>query len=909
VLGASLDWSRERFTLDEGLSKAVIEVFVRLHEEGLIYRAQRLINWDPKLQTAVSDLEVEHEERKGSLWHIAYPVKGSDVKLIVATTRPETMLGDTAVAVHPDDPRYKDLIGKTCVLPLLDREIPIIGDAELVSMEFGTGAVKVTPAHDFNDYATGQRHSLPMINIFDERAHLNDNAGPYKGLERFEARKRVLADLTERGFLVKEEPHKLAIAMSQRSGVPIEPRLSFQWFMKVEGMARDAIAAVESGRTRFVPETWANTFFHWMRNIQPWCISRQLWWGHQIPAWYPVKDGKPDFESTKPVVSRTKPDGDYVQDADVLDTWFSSGLWPFSTLGWPQKTKDLERYYPTSVMETGHDIIFFWVARMMMLGLHFMKDVPFKTVFLHAMVRDENGQKMSKTKGNVIDPLHVVLGAQPGDLGAMYQKKYKDGLPAYGADALRFTLAQLTQQGREIRLAFQRIDGNRAFCNKIWNATRFALMRMGDFNAGDTPIKDRPLSLADRWILSRLNRTVGAVQSALGAFQISDAANAIYQFLWRELCDWYIELAKGPLMGEDAVAKETTRATLVFCLETVMRLLHPFMPFITEEIWQLLPVTHATESVTIADYPGSDRKLDDPAAEAEMKPVIEVIEGIRTIRGESNLDPKLRLSAQVQTGSSDIQKTLNKWRSYVLPLAGLSELQVGPRGKKPAQSAADVRAEMEVYVPLAGVVDLAVERARLAKEIARAEGELASVKKKLENPEFMKNAPPEVVEKDKARVGELTDRISKLDENLQRLDPDAEVRIAPPAAGPVDLAKELRDAVAEVNVPTEVDPQVTDALKKLREGTKEGLSEQDHRDLGVAYLNMGLVDDAVREFNTAAEQPKKAAAKTAAAKKKKAKEKAKAKAAPKKKAAAKKKPAAKKKAAPKKKKPAAKKRK
>ncbi|MBK7860636.1 MAG: valine--tRNA ligase [Archangiaceae bacterium] len=850
VLGASLDWSRERFTLDPGVSKAVVEVFVRLHEEGLIYRAQRLINWDPKLQTAVSDLEVENEERSGTLWHIAYAVKGSDEKLVVATTRPETMLGDTAVAVHPDDPRFKHLIGKKAVLPLLGREIDIIGDAELVSMEFGTGAVKVTPAHDFNDYATGQRHQLPMISIFDERGHVNAEGGKYAGLERFVARKKVVEDLTAEGLLVKEEPHKLSIPMSQRSGVPVEPRLSRQWFMKVDGMAADALAAVESGRTRFVPESWTSTFRHWMTNIQPWCISRQLWWGHQIPAWYPAKDGKPDFEAT-PIVSRSKPDGDWLQDPDVLDTWFSSGLWAFSTLGWPEQTEDLKMFYPTSVMETGHDIIFFWVARMMMLGIHFMKDVPFRTVFLHAMVRDENGQKMSKTKGNVIDPLHVVRGAKVDELGAMYQKKYKEGLPAYGADALRFTLAQLTQQGREIRLAFARIEGNKNFCNKLWQAARFALLRMEGFDAGTTSVKDRPLSLADRWILSRLNRTVAQVQKALTDFQVSEAANAIYQFLWREFCDWYIELAKGPIYGTDEQAKETTRAVLVFCLDQVLRLLHPFMPFISEELWQRLPMTRPTESICIADYPVADRGLDDPAAEAEMKPLIEVIEGIRAIRGESVIPTSVKLKAEVQSRHSQVRSTLEKWRSYVMPLAGLSSLEVGPPGKKPAQSAADIRADMDVYVPLAGVVNLDAERDRLKKEIARVQGELAAVTKKLENPNFVQNAPAEVVEKDKARVGELGDRQARLEENLERLDPDAEVRIAPPAAGPVDLGKELKEELAEVPPPPEVDTQVTDALEKLREGTKEGLSSQDHRDLGVAYMNMGLVDDAVREFSAA----------------------------------------------------------
>ncbi len=892
VLGASLDWSRERFTLDPGVSKAVIEVFVKLHEEGLIYRAQRLINWDPKLQTAVSDLEVENEEKNGTLWHIAYPVKGTDEKLTVATTRPETMLGDTAVAVHPDDPRFKHLIGKKAVLPLVGREIDIIGDAQLVSMEFGTGAVKVTPAHDFNDYATGQRHKLPMISIFDERGHVNAEGGPYAGLERFAARKKVVEDLTAQGLLVKEEPYKLSLPVSQRSGVPVEPRLSRQWFMNVEGMAKASVDAVKRGDTKFVPQSWENTFFHWMNNIQPWCISRQLWWGHQIPAWYPVKDGKPDTDG-EPKVSRTKPDGDWAQDPDVLDTWFSSGLWAFSTLGWPEQTAELKTFYPTSVMETGHDIIFFWVARMMMLGIHFLKDVPFRTVFLHAMVRDENGKKMSKTQGNVIDPLHVVRGAKVDELGAMYQKKYKDGLPAYGADALRFTLAQLTQQGREIRLAFQRIEGNKNFANKIWNASRFALMRMESFHAGSTWIKDRPLSLADRWILSRLNRTVGQVQTALSGFQISDAANAIYQFLWRELCDWYIELAKGPLYGTDEKAKETTRAVLVFALDTVYRLLHPFMPFITEELWQRLPMDRKTESITIAEYPSGDRRLDDPAAETEMKPLIEVIEGIRAIRGESGIPFSTKLQAQVQSPSSDVRSTLEKWRSYVMPLAGLSSLEVGAPGRKPSQSAADIRAEMEVYVPLAGVVNLDAERDRLKKEIVRAQGELAAVNKKLENPNFVQNAPAEVVEKDKARVGELGDRVARLEENLERLSPDAEVRIAAPVAGPVDLRAELKEELQDVKPPPEVDPQVKDALAKLREGTKEGLSPQDHRDLGVAYMNMGLVDDAVREFSAATDGEKKPAAKKkkATAAKKKAAPKKKAKPAAKKKVVAKKKPA------------------
>jgi valyl-tRNA synthetase len=587
-------------------------------------------------------------------------------------------------------------------------------------------------------------------------------------LERFAARKKVVEDLAALELLVKEEPYKLSLPISQRSGVPVEPMLSRQWFMKVDGMAQAAIEAVETGKTRFVPETWANTFFHWMRNIQPWCISRQLWWGHQIPAWYPVKDGKPDFEA-EPVVSKTAPEGTWTQDPDVLDTWFSSGLWAFSTLGWPEQTEDLKTFYPTSVMETGHDIIFFWVARMMMLGIHFMKDVPFRTVFLHAMVRDESGKKMSKTQGNVIDPLYVVRGAEVSELGQMYQKKYPQGLPAYGADALRFTLAQLTQQGREIRLAFQRIEGNRNFCNKLWNASRFALMRMDSFHAGGKPVLERPLSLADRWILSRLNRTVSQVQTALEAYQISDATHAIYQFLWREFCDWYIELAKGPLYGEDEGAKETTRAVLVFCLDRVLRLIHPFMPFISEELWQKLPMDRDTESICIAPFPQADARFNDQAAEDEMKPLIEIIEAIRTIRGESNIPASVKLSALIQTSSAMVEATVSKWKGYVMPLAGLSALNVGPMGPKPPQSAADVRADLEVYVPLAGVVNLDAERERVKKEVARAENERAGLAKKLENPNFIQNAPAEIVEKDKGRVSELTHRMTRLNENLLRL--------------------------------------------------------------------------------------------------------------------------------------------
>ncbi|MBU8897863.1 valine--tRNA ligase [Corallococcus sp. M34] len=919
-LGASLDWSRERFTMDEQSSAAVREVFVRLYEEGLMYRAQKLINWCPSCRTALSDLEVEHEEKAGTLWHIRYPVKGSDRSLTVATTRPETLVGDTAVAVHPDDPRYQGLVGQHVLLPLTDREIPIIADAELVNMEFGTGVVKVTPAHDFNDYQTGLRHKLPMLTILDDAARMSKDTGKYAGMDRFAARKAVLEDLQLLGLLEKEEPHKLNVGTCQRCATVVEPRLSPQWFVRIEPLAKPAIEAVEQGRTKFVPEAWTNTFFHWMRNIHDWCVSRQLWWGHQIPAYYcvacsprqgddtdlpldapTVKVGGVDFARAEPIVARSQPTAcpkcggaQFVQDPDVLDTWFSSGLWPFSTLGWPRETPELKTFYPTSVMETGHDIIFFWVARMMMMGLHFMKEVPFRTVYLHAMVRDEKGEKMSKTKGNVIDPLDVILGAKADALAPTLRNKFPQGMPAFGADALRFTLASLTQQGRDIKLSMDRLGGYKAFCNKLWNASRFALMNMGDFQLDDRPLSSRSLTLADRWILSRLQRATEEVRASLEVFGFAEAASTLYQFLWAEFCDWYIELAKGSLYGEDAAAKDTTRAVLVYCLDRILRLMHPFMPFITEEIWQKLPMTRPVASICIAAYPEPDAALVDPSAEAEMAPVVAAIEGLRTIRGESNLSPAAKVKAVVQSPDARTRELLERWRGYLMPLAGLSEVQVSPPGTKPAQAAAFVSGNLEIYVPLAGLVDLDAERERIKKEIARAEQEVAGVLRKLENPNFVAKAPPDVVEKDKARVEELQARKAKLQDHLQRIAPEptmsetpasamgstepitdsAQVKVSPeakPAAGGVDLGQELKGELeaASTREPTAAaaDPQVQEALHKLREGTKEGLSAADHHDLGVAYMSMGLVDDAMREFDRAKESgdareapaPKKAA--------------------------------------------------
>ncbi|QSQ14878.1 valine--tRNA ligase [Myxococcus landrumensis] len=904
-LGASLDWSRERFTMDEQSSAAVREVFVRLYEEGLMYRAQKLINWCPSCRTALSDLEVEHEEKAGTIWHIRYPIKDSDRSLTVATTRPETLLGDTAVAIHPDDERYQGLVGKLVVLPLSGREIPVIADAELVDPKFGTGVVKVTPAHDFNDYQTGLRHKLPMLTILDDSARMTKDTGKYAGMDRFEARKAVLADLQEQGLLEKEEPHKLNVGTCQRCTTVVEPRLSPQWFVKIEPLARPAIEAVEQGRTKFVPESWTQTYFHWMRNIHDWCVSRQLWWGHQIPAYYctscsprlgddtdlpldapTVKVGGVDFARAEPIVARTAPEAcakcggkSFIQDPDVLDTWFSSALWPFSTLGWPRDTAELKTFYPTSVMETGHDIIFFWVARMMMMGLHFMGDVPFHTVYLHAMVRDEKGEKMSKTKGNVIDPLDVILGAKPEQLNATLKNKFPQGMPAFGADALRFTLASLTQQGRDIKLSMDRLAGYKAFCNKLWNASRFALMNMGEFQYDGRSPKELSLTLADRWILSRLQRATRDAQASLETYSFAEAASTLYQFLWAELCDWYIELAKPALYGDDPAAKDTTRAVLVYALDRVLRLMHPFMPFITEEIWQKLPMSRPTESIMIASYPEPDLALLDEAAESEMAPVIAAIEGLRTIRGESNLSPATKLKAVVQSPDARTRELLERWRGYLLPLAGLSEVQVGPPGAKPPQAAAFVATNLEIYVPLAGLIDLDAERDRLRKEIARAEQEAASVLRKLENPNFVAKAPPDVVEKDRARVAELKERKAKLEDHLQRIAPEpsmsenlpsesststeesvspsepAQVKVAPTKAekGGVDLGQELKGEMGDTARVPEEDPQVHAALEKLREGTKEGLSPTDHHDLGVAYMSMGLVDDAMREFGKAKE--------------------------------------------------------
>jgi valyl-tRNA synthetase len=745
ALGASLDWERERFTMDEGLSRAVREVFVRLHEEGLIYREKKLINWCPDCRTALSDLEVDHEDaHQGELWSFAYPLADGSGEIVVATTRPETMLGDTAVAVHPEDERYRGLVGKKVRHPILEREIPIVADAILVDPKFGTGAVKVTPAHDFNDFEVGRRHGLPMITVIGFDGRMTGEAGPFAGLDRFEARKQVKALLAEKGLDRGTKPHALPLGRCQRSQTVVEPLLSDQWYVRIEPLARPAIEAVEQGKTRFVPEQWTNTYMAWMRNIHDWCISRQLWWGHQIPAWY-CPDGHLTVARAAPTVCGTCGKGDLRQDEDVLDTWFSSALWPFSTMGWPDETETLRTFYPTSVMETGHDIIFFWVARMMMMGIHFMGEVPFRVVYLHPMVRDEKGQKMSKTKGNVIDPLVIT--------------------EQYGADALRFTLAALTAQGRDIKLAKERIEGYRAFANKLWNATRFALMNLADFTSGQVDPRAIARSPADRWILARLDRAVRSTVEALEGYRFNDAASTLYQFVWHELCDWYIELSKEAFFGDDPDSKREAQAVLTHCLETSLRLLHPFMPFVTEELWQTLQAQVGAswgESIMVAEYPKAGEP--DEAAERSFGPVIGIVDALRNIRGEMNIPFKVVLR-DVQVGGLS-EEALSTVRSETARVARLGNVEgftaSGESTRKVPGSAVAVGSGFEVRVPLAGVVDMAAENARIEKELGRVDADLAGLAKKLANPSFVERAPKEIVEKDRARAEELTEKRTRL---------------------------------------------------------------------------------------------------------------------------------------------------
>ncbi|HUN49068.1 MAG TPA: valine--tRNA ligase [Stellaceae bacterium] len=754
ALGASADWRRERFTMDEGLSAAVRKVFVKLHRDGLIYRDKRLVNWDPKLHTAVSDLEVESQETRGHLWHFKYPIEGRPGEfIVVATTRPETMLGDTGVAVHPDDERYKSLVGKHAMLPLVDRRIPIVAD-EYADPATGTGAVKITPAHDFNDFQVGRRHDLPLINVLDRDARLNDEVpAAYRGLDRFEARKRVVADMEALGLVEKVEPHTHMVPHGDRSGAVLEPWLTDQWFCDAKTLAQAPIKAVENGDTVFVPRMWENTFFEWMRNIQPWCVSRQLWWGHQIPAWY-GPDGTIFVEETEAEAKAAaakhygKPEK-LERDPDVLDTWFSSALWPFSTLGWPEETRELKRYYPGDVLVTGFDIIFFWVARMMMMGHQFMGDVPFRTVYIHALVRDERGQKMSKSKGNIIDPLDLI--------------------ERYGCDALRFTLTALAAQGRDIKLAESRVEGYRNFATKLWNAVRFAEMNGCALAPGFDPASCK--LTVNRWIVGALADAAGRVGTAIDEFKFNDAAGALYQFTWGSFCDWYLEFTKPILAGGDETAKAETRAVTSWVLAQVVHLLHPIMPFLTEAIWEHLSGGKSGLLIT-APWPDLGALPRDAAAMAEMDWVVSLISSVRGVRSEMNVPGGAEIQSYIRTEKPQVPERLARHGDAVRRLARLKSIEKaeGTAWKAMARQAVQVVVEgATVFLDLASTVDLAKERGRLQKEASTVAGELEKIARKLGNEQFLAKAKPEVIEEQRERHAEGEAALARIRTALERL--------------------------------------------------------------------------------------------------------------------------------------------
>jgi len=845
-LGSSVDWKRERFTMDEGLSRAVQEAFVRLYDDGLIYRGKRLVNWDPKLHTAISDLEVVSEEEKGSMWHFRYPLADGSGYLVVATTRPETMLGDTAVAVHPEDERYQHLIGKKILLPITHREIPVIADT-YVDPAFGTGCVKITPAHDFNDYEVGKRHNLPLINVFDRdarilheftvltfagyaEAHGEKAPEAYAGLDRFEARKKIVAELEGLGLLEKIDPHTLKVPRGDRSGVVVEPWLTDQWYVDAKTLAKPAIEAVEDGRIRFVPQQYENLYFSWMRDIQDWCISRQLWWGHRIPAWYGEK-GKVfvgrnyqevffkylDYLLDEGLINEIqkkyftiRPGNDEAlcnhelaemgiaplrQDEDVLDTWFSSGLWTFSTLGWPDKTPELDTFHPTDVLVTGFDIIFFWVARMVMMTMHLVKhpdgtpQVPFKTVYVHGLVRDAEGQKMSKSKGNVLDPLDIIDGIdlealvakrtsglmRPQDaekIEKRTRKEFPDGIAAYGCDALRFTFASLASTGRDIKFDMGRVEGYRNFCNKIWNAARYVLMNTEGQDTGLTG--DCVYSLPDRWIQSRLQSTLAAVREAVAAYRLDLAAQAIYEFVWNEYCDWYLEAAKVSLQSEDAAKQRGTRQTLVRVLESTLRMAHPLMPFITEEIWQrVAPLSLGEEgrrpSIMRQPYPQADASRVDEAAVAEMQWVMDFLLGVRRIRGEMNIAPGKPLPVFLQNGQSQDRQWLEQNRELLSKLGRLEDITWLEAGEAAPESAIALLGELRILIPMKGLIDKDAELARLEKEIQRIEKDLPRVEGKLNDPSFAAKAPAQVVEKERAKLAEMRSSLQQLQQQVERI--------------------------------------------------------------------------------------------------------------------------------------------
>jgi len=786
-LGTSPDWSREVFTMDDKLSEAVTETFVKLHEEGLIYRGKRLVNWDPVLHTAVSDLEVLNEEEDGHMWHMRYPLADGSGELVVATTRPETMLGDTAVAVHPDDERYQAYIGKSIKLPITGRLIPVIAD-DYVDQEFGTGCVKITPAHDFNDYDMGKRHSLPMINILTDDAKINDESPEaYRGLDRFDARKQIVADLDAQGALVKIEPHKLKVPRGDRTGAVIEPYLTDQWYVAVESLAKPAIEAVESGEIRFVPENWNKTYYQWMHNIQDWCISRQLWWGHRIPAWYD-DNGNIYVGRTEVEVRAKNSLGDDIalrQDDDVLDTWFSSALWPFATMGWPEKTPELETFLPSSVLVTGFDIIFFWVARMIMMTKKFTGQIPFKDIYITGLIRDENGDKMSKSKGNVLDPIDLIDGIDLETLvkkrtsGMMQpklaekiekrtRKQFPDGIHAYGTDALRFTFAAMASTSRDINFDMARVEGYRNFCNKIWNASRFVLMNTEEHDTGRDG-GEMVLSIADRWIWAKFQQTLVEFEKALEDYRFDIAAHIVYEFTWNQFCDWYLELTK-PVLSNDASSdaeKRGTRHTLINVLENLLRLLHPLMPFITDTIWQRVVPLSALQvedsaSIMVQAFPVQDTAKQDEQVLADIEWVKKFIVGIRNIRGEMDISPNKPLNALLKNVSAEDSRRLDAAKAFLDKLSKLETVTILKEGEEAPASATALVGEMEILIPMAGLIDKDAELARITKAMDKIDKDVSRTRGKLSNDKFVSNAPDAVIEKERAKLEEGEKALAKL---------------------------------------------------------------------------------------------------------------------------------------------------
>jgi valyl-tRNA synthetase len=745
-LGCSCDWERERFTMDEGLSQAVREVFVRLYNDDMIYQGDYIVNWCPRCHTAISDLEVEFKQDASFLWNIRYPFAESKGEIVVATTRPETMLGDTAVAVNPNDQRYKDVIGKYVILPLVNKKIPVIAD-EYVAMDFGSGAVKITPGSDPNDFAMAQRHNLEIITIMDGQGIINSHGGIYKGQERYEARKNVVADLEKGHYLVSTEPYSHSVGQCYRCKTDIEPMVSKQWFVKIKPLAKQAIAAVVKGKTRIVPSSWEATYFEWMNNIRDWCISRQLWWGHRIPVWYCDGCGKVIVSTTDPDKCPDCAGISLKQDEDVLDTWFSSALWPFSTLGWPHKTKALKTFYPTSLLITGFDIIFFWVARMMMMGLYVMKEVPFKDVYLHALVRDEKGEKMSKSKGNIIDPLVMI--------------------DKYGTDAFRFTLAAYTAQGRDVRMSPERIEGYKFFVNKIWNAAKLTFTHLEDFD--ETASVAAEDALPDKWIKAKLNKAIEEVTCSLDEYRFNDASASIYRFIWHEYCDWYLELSKSSLYGKlNPEQRKATQRTLHAVFKTTLLLLHPFMPFVTEELWQVLNKSDE-KSVMVTDFPVGNKDWENPAAEKEMELLMDIIISVRNIRGEMRIPPANKLHVLISASDQRFKKIIEAGRDYIISMANLGALRVEVDLVEPKGVATGVVGPIRIFVPLAGIVDITGEKARLEKELAKVEKDLLQCSKKLANRDFCAKAASDIIKKEEEKLKGFQERHAVLENALKKL--------------------------------------------------------------------------------------------------------------------------------------------